>query len=81
MKSIFNFFKKNSILLSDDDKLQISDALSFIWAKFQYHLKNIAINDHSAVLNYRRHIDRLTVNLEKGESSTYNNNNNKDLEV
>jgi hypothetical protein len=79
---LFQFFQKEnflngtvSLLLSDDDNLQISAALSFIWTKLQYRLKTISINDHTAVIKYGKHIDRLMVDL-KDNSSYY-----EDLEV
>jgi len=63
------------LLLSDDDNLQISAALSFIWTKLQYRLKTISISDHTAVIKYGKHVDRLMIDLMD------NNSYYKDLEV
>ena len=51
--------------LNDNDINEISNALSFIWTKMQYRLKNIAITDNMGTVLYGKRTQRLTINLKK----------------
>src|ERR1044072_4206324 len=65
------FFKKNEgsskptkeLMILNDDQTEISNALSFIWKKFQCRLKNISITGYQGVLTYGKHTDKLMVSL------------------
>lgn len=50
--------------LSEDDITQISKALSLIWRRTKYRLRNVTITDNIANISYGKRIDRITVNLE-----------------
>ncbi len=50
--------------LNEEDIDQISNALSLIWTKMKYRLRNIAITDHTGTISYGKRTDRLTVRLQ-----------------
>lgn len=50
--------------LNEEDIDQISNALSLIWTKMKYRLRNIAITDRTGTISYGKRTDRLTVRLQ-----------------
>jgi hypothetical protein len=50
--------------LNEEDFDQISNALSLIWTKMKYRVRNIAITDRTGTISYGKRIERLTVRLQ-----------------
>lgn len=55
------------LTLSEDDINQINKALSLIWRRTKYRLRNVTITDNIANISYGKRIDRITVNLEDSD--------------
>jgi hypothetical protein len=52
--------------LNENDIKEIGAALSFIWTKMNFQLKNIAITDKMGSISYgKKRTDRITVDLEE----------------
>ena len=51
--------------LNDDDIHQVSLALSLIWTKLQYKLKNISVSNRMGTISYGKRTERITVNLQE----------------
>jgi len=64
--------KETSAILSlnDNNTNQIRNALSFIWQKMKYRLRNITITDKIGTISYGKRIERLTVNLQESTCIT-----------
>ena len=53
--------------LNEEDIIQINKALSLIWRRTKYRLRNVTITDNIANISYGKRIDRITVNLEDSD--------------
>ncbi|GET52892.1 uncharacterized protein OCT59_017125 [Rhizophagus irregularis] len=67
--------------LSEDDITQISKALSLIWRRTKYRLRNVTITDNIANISYGKRIDRITVNLEDSNYIITDQDSEKNCDV
>ena len=54
----------SSVALTEEEELLVGSALSLIWTKMNFQLKNIAITNKMGIISYgARRSDKFTVNL------------------
>ncbi|GES99666.1 hypothetical protein GLOIN_2v1815048 [Rhizophagus clarus] len=68
----FNVNSSESLILTDSDQYEINASICLLWTKFKGKLRNIAIQDQRAFINYGKHQDKIIIDLVKSSCTIVN---------